>query len=146
MSFTAEEITYLRSQPLARLSTLSADAQPDVVPVAFEFDGTFFWVGGSGPSVADTRKFRNIRAGHDKVALVIDDMVSFSPFIARGIRVYGRAEEPIERTGMVGPGLYTRITPTISWSWNMAGEPVGENWYESRRAVHQIPAGGPDGT
>ncbi|MBF8189293.1 PPOX class F420-dependent oxidoreductase [Nonomuraea sp. K274] len=136
MSFTDEEIAYLRSQPLARLATLSGDGQPDVVPVAFEFDGTHFWIGGAGQSVLRTRKFRNVGAGNVKVALVIDDMVSFDPFVARGVRVYGRAEEPVERVGLVGPGVYTRVTPTVSWSWNMAGEPVGDEWYEARRAVH----------
>ena len=83
-----------------------------------------------------TRKFRNVLAGNDKVALVVDDLVSFDPFIARGIRIYGRAEPPIERQGMIGPGIYAAITPTISWSWNMAGEPVGDTWYESRRTAH----------
>jgi pyridoxamine 5'-phosphate oxidase family protein len=136
MTFTDEEIAYLRSQPLARVSTVSGDGQPDVVPVSFEFDGTFFWVGGIGSSVLDTRKFRNLRSGRDLVALVVDDMVSFDPFIARGIRIYGRAEPPVERVGLVGPGIYTRITPTISWSWNMAGEPAGHTWYETTRTVH----------
>src|SRR5919201_7073102 len=139
ISFTDEEIAYLRSQPIARVATVSADGQPDVVPLAFEFDGTFFWVGGSGPTVANTRKFRNVRAGNQKVGLVIDDLVSFNPFIARRIRIYGHADQPIERVGIVGPGLYMRITPTISWSWNMAGHPVGDTWYEARRAVHQLP-------
>jgi pyridoxamine 5'-phosphate oxidase family protein len=138
MSFTEEELTYLRSQPLARVATLSPDGeQPDVVPLSFEFDGTYFWIGGSGPSVAATRKFRNIKAGKRNVALVIDDMVSFDPFVARGIRVYGEADDPVERVGIVGPGLYARITPTVSWSWNMAGAPAGETWYETRRADHR---------
>lgn len=140
MPFTDEEVAYLRSQPLARMATLAADGQPDVVPVAFEFDGTFFWVGGSGPSVAATRKVRNVRAGYRRVALVVDDLVSLVPFIARGIRIYGDAASPVERVGLVGPGLYLRITPTRSWSWNLAGEPVGATWYETRRAVHQRPS------
>lgn len=138
MSFTAEETAYLRSQPLARLATVSAEGQPDVVPVSFEFDGECFWVGGPGASVLATRKFRNVMAGYLEVALVVDDMVSFDPFIARGIRIYGHAEQPIERVGVTGPGRYLCITPTISWSWNMEGAPVGDTWYESRRAVHQI--------
>ena len=142
MSFAAEELTYLRSQPLARLATVSADGHPDVAPVGFEFDGTYFWVGGSGQSVLATRKFHNLRDGNDKVALVVDDLVSFDPFIARGVRVYGRAEGPVERDGMVGPGFYLRITPTVSWSWNMAGEPVGSTWYEATRTVHAGPASG----
>lgn len=139
MSFTSEEIAYLGSQPLARLATRAADGQPDVVPVSFEFDGTYFWVGGSGPSVLATRKFRNVLAGNREVALVVDDLASFDPFIARGIRVYGRAGEPVERNGVAGPGIYMPITPSRSWSWNMAGEPVGDTWYESRRATHDEP-------
>jgi pyridoxamine 5'-phosphate oxidase family protein len=141
VAFTHEEIAYFRSQPIARVATLCSGAQPDVVPLAFEFDGTFFWVGGSGSTVLDTRKFRNIRSGRNNVALVVDDMVSFDPFIARGIRVYGDAEQPLERVGLVGPGTYLRITPSISWSWNMAGEPVGATWYEARRTIHQAPTG-----
>jgi pyridoxamine 5'-phosphate oxidase family protein len=140
MSFTDEEIAYMRSQPIARLATLSSDGeQPDVVPVGLEFDGTFFWVGVVGPSGLGTRKFRNVMAGYQKVALVIDDLVSFEPFIARCIRIYGHAEPPVERDGMIGPGMYMPITATISWSWNMAGEPAGDTWYEPRRTVHQIP-------
>jgi pyridoxamine 5'-phosphate oxidase family protein len=138
VSFTEEEIEYLRSQQLARVATVGGDGQPDVVPLAFEFDGTFFWVGGSGAAVLETRKFRNICAGNQQIALVVDDLVSLQPFIARGIRVYGNAKPPVERVGMVGPGVYTRITPTISWSWNLAGEPAGDTWYPARRTVHDI--------
>ena len=140
MSFTAEEVAYLRSQPLARFASLSGEGQPDVVPVSFEFDGTYFWIGGSGASVFMTRKFRNVMSGNAQVALVVDDMISFDPFVARGIRVYGKASQPIERVGIVGPGVYLRITPTISWAWNMAEEPVGESWYPARRARHEAPA------
>src|SRR5688572_26869447 len=117
VSFTDQEAAYLQSQPVARLATVGEQQQPDVVPVGFEFDGEDFWVGGSGASVLLTRKFRNVVAGASKVALVIDDMVSFDPFIARGIRVYGEATGPVERVGMIGPGFYIRITPSISWTW-----------------------------
>jgi pyridoxamine 5'-phosphate oxidase family protein len=30
----------------------------------------------------------------------------------------GHAPRPVERTGMVGPGTFTRITPTLPWGWN----------------------------
>lgn len=139
MSFTAEEIAYLRSQPLGRLATVSPDGQPDVVPVAFEFDGECFWVGGTGRSVLATHKFRHVIAGNQKVGLVVDDLVSFDPFIVRGVRIDGYAGQPTERAGMMGPGWYMQITPTMSWSWNMEGQPVGDTWYESRRASHQAP-------
>lgn len=138
MSFTEEEVAYLRSQPLARLATVDADGQPDLVPLAFEFDGECFWVGGAGAAVLGTRKFRNVRNGGTKVALVIDDLVSLQPFVARSIRIYGIAEQPVERVGMVGPGHYVRVRPTMSWSWNMAGDPAGETWYEPRKARHDV--------
>ena len=137
MAFSDDEIAYLQSQPIARLATVNADGQPDVVPVAFELDGSYIWVGGVGPDVARTRKLRNIGAGRSKVSLVFDDLVSMEPFIARALRVYGEAEPPVERVGMVGPGLYSRITPTVSWSWNLAGEPAGERWYDATRTVHK---------
>jgi pyridoxamine 5'-phosphate oxidase family protein len=143
VAFTDDEIAYLGSQPLARLATVGPDGQPDVVPLSFEFDGRDFWIGGPGASVLATRKFRNVTAGRDRVALVVDDMPSFDPFVARGIRIYGRAGQPVEREGMVGPGTYVRITPDISWSWNMAGEPVGDTWYPARRADHGVTPGSP---
>ena len=137
MAFSDDEIAYLQSQPIARLATVNADGQPDVVPLAFEFDGSYIWVGGVGPDVARTRKLRNIGAGRSKVSLVFDDLVSMEPFIARALRVYGDAEPAVERVGMMGPGLYSRITATVSWSWNLAGEPAGERWYDAKRTVHK---------
>jgi pyridoxamine 5'-phosphate oxidase family protein len=136
VAFSDDEIAYLQSQRIARLATVNADGQPDVVPVAFELDGSYIWVGGVGPDVARTRKLRNIGAGRSKVSLVFDDLVSMEPFIARALRVYGDAEPAVERVGMMGPGLYSRITPTVSWSWNLAGEPAGERWYAAKRTVH----------
>jgi pyridoxamine 5'-phosphate oxidase family protein len=138
MSFTKDEMAYLRSQPLTRLATVAPDGQPDVVPLAFEFDGHGFWVGGVGDAVARTRKFRNVAAGNNRVALVFDDLISIDPFAARCLRVYGRAGPPVERVSdVVGPGLFMRITPAISWSWNLAGQPAAGAWYEPRRATHQ---------
>jgi pyridoxamine 5'-phosphate oxidase family protein len=136
VTFAADELEFLRSHGIARLATLGEDDQPDVVPVAVEFDGTYFWVGGSGESVLRTRKVGNVLAGRRKVALVVDDLPSYDPFVARGIRVYGVADGPVERVGMVGRGMFLRLTPQVSWSWNMAGEPAGATWYETTRTVH----------
>ncbi len=135
--FTDAEAAYLASQPLARFATVGPGGQPDVVPVAFEFDGVGFWVGGQS-TVVRTRKMRNVAAGHQEVALVVDDLVSLDPFVARGIRVYGTAGAPTERVGMVGPGTYLRITPTVSWSWNLDGAPAGERWYSMTRTEHSV--------
>lgn len=140
MSFTDEEVAYLRSQGLARLATVGEGEQPDVVPVAFELDDDgILWVGGSGESVLRTRKVRNVEAGRAQVALVVDDLPSFDPFIARGIRIYASASGPVERVGLVGPGRYLRLQPTVSWSWNLAGEPVGADWYPAERRLHEAP-------
>jgi pyridoxamine 5'-phosphate oxidase family protein len=132
--FSDEEIAYLRSQPLARLATVAADGQPDVVPVGFEFDGTHIYVGGRDP--VNTRKFRNVRGGNAQVALVIDDLVSTRPWIPRYLRIYGIADL-VERDGRFGLAAYMRITPTVSWSFNLSGEPFAYGReLATRRAVH----------
>jgi len=136
MAFTEDEVAYLTSQPLARIATVGDDDQPDVVPVGVEFDGTYLWVGGRAPE--RTRKFINVRAGHAKVALVVDDLVTTDPWTPRFLRVYGTAEL-MERPGRFGPGTYMRITPEISWSWNLEGRPYGDDAVQHgpRRTVHR---------
>jgi pyridoxamine 5'-phosphate oxidase family protein len=136
MAFTEDEVAYLTSQPLGRIATVGDDDQPDVVPVGFEFDGTYLWVGGRAPE--RTRKFLNVQAGHAKVALVVDDLVSTDPWTPRFLRVYGTAER-MERPGRFGPGTYLRITPEISWSWNLEGRPYGDDALRQgpRRTVHR---------
>jgi pyridoxamine 5'-phosphate oxidase family protein len=61
--FSQKELEYIRSQRLARIATTTAapssvmssnqegqgedtSIQPDVVPVGFDFDGDYFYVGG----------------------------------------------------------------------------------------------------
>ena len=136
MAFTEDEVAYLNSQPLARLATVDPDGQPDVVPVGFEYDGTYLYVGGRAPE--RTRKFLNVKAGQTKVALVVDDLVSTDPWTPRFLRVYGTAEL-IERPGRFGSGAYMRITPEISWSWNLDASPYGDDAVRSgpRRTVHR---------
>ena len=136
MAFTEDEVAYLKSQPLARIATVGDDDQPDVVPVGVEFDGTYLWVGGRAPE--RTRKFINVRAGHAKVALVVDDLVATDPWTPRFLRVYGTAEL-MERPGRFGAGTYMRITPEISWSWNLEGRPYGDDALQKgpRRTVHR---------
>jgi pyridoxamine 5'-phosphate oxidase family protein len=135
MSFSDEEVAYLRSQRLARIATVSPDGQPDVVPVGYEFDGAHLYVGGIDP--VKTRKFRNVQAGNTKVALIIEDLRSTDPWTPRYLRIYGTAEL-VERRGQFGPAPYMRITPTISWSWNLVGSPfTHDREVHPRRTVHQ---------
>ena len=48
--------------------------------------------------------------------------------------------ELVDRQGRFGPAPYMRITPTISWSWNLDGSPfTHDREVVVRRAVHQGP-------
>ncbi|MGW6283134.1 PPOX class F420-dependent oxidoreductase [Kribbella sp. NPDC055071] len=136
MAFTEEELAYLKSQPLARLATVGPDGQPDVVPIGFEYDGTYLYVGGAAEP-GKTRKIRNVEAGHQQVALVIDDLVSTNPWSPRFLRIYGTAEV-VTREGRFGEGPYLRITPTTSWSWHLDGRALDHNQPDAgpRRTTH----------
>ena len=119
--FSEPEVEYLKTQRLARIATVSLTGQPDVVPVAFEFDGKFFYVGSHSQDIFHrTRKYKNVRDGNRMVALTIDDMESIDPWKPRAVKVYGSAEIT-EHDGIFGPGKYLRITPKISWSWGIHG-------------------------
>lgn len=102
---------------MTRVTSHGRSHQFDGCVGGLQLDGTHFWIGGGGTVLA-TRTVRNVQHGHHTVGLIVDDLVSFDPFTARGIRIYGTAEEPTERVGMVGPGHHMRVTPTASWSWN----------------------------
>ena len=71
--FSQKEIEYIKSQRLARMATaaLSSSAalskekqqgedtsiQPDVVPVGFDFDGDYFYV---GMNILKSAKYKNV--------------------------------------------------------------------------------------
>lgn len=141
MAFSDDEIGYIRSQPLVRVATAAPDGQPDVVPVAFEFDGFHFYIGGWNPT--NTRRTKNVAAGNDKVALVIDDLATPDPWAPlhhrrwRFLRIYGTAEL-VDREAPNGPVKILKITPTISWSSNLSDNPSTEDAgnLQPRRTVH----------
>jgi pyridoxamine 5'-phosphate oxidase family protein len=119
LSYSEPEVQYLKSQRLARIATASPEGRPDVAPVAFEFDGKYFYVGSHSQDIFHkTRKYKNVRDGNKRVALAIDDLESVNPWKPRGIKVYGTAEI-VEHDGMFGRGNYLRIAPSISWSWGI---------------------------
>jgi pyridoxamine 5'-phosphate oxidase family protein len=133
VSFSQEEMAYLGSQPLARLATVSGESQPDVVPVGFEFDGDDFFVGGL--DLLSTRKYRNVAAGNELVALVVDDLATMTPWAPRFVRVYGKASV-VQRDGESAQTL--KITPTVSWSWNLEGRGFPEAGdFPARKTVHR---------
>jgi pyridoxamine 5'-phosphate oxidase family protein len=131
--FSQKEIDYLDSQRLARIATTAAvpsseeacSVQPDVVPVGYDFDGDFFYVGGM--NLLKSTKYKNV-LHNNKVAIVIDDLKSVDPWDPRGMKIYGTADIVIrqggymDRTGHSNP-QYIRISPKKKWSWGI-DEPI----------------------
>jgi hypothetical protein len=66
--FSEKEVEYLKSQRVARIATAASvsskeegengSLQPDVVPVGFDFDGDYFYVGGT--NILKSSKYKNI--------------------------------------------------------------------------------------
>jgi pyridoxamine 5'-phosphate oxidase family protein len=117
--FNKEETKYLKSQFLARIATATPKGIPNVAPVGFEFDGKYFYVGSIKQEILHaTPRYRNVKAGNRRVAMVIDDLVSVEPWKVRGVRVNGVADIVV-RKGEFGKGEYIRIKPKLTWSWGL---------------------------
>ncbi len=126
--FSEKEVQYLRSQILARIATSSSDGIPDVAPVGFDFDGSFFYIGGM--NITKTTKYRNI-IKNNNVALVIDDLKTVNPWDPQGIKIYETAER-VGREQMLRGQIrdndhfrptYIRVKPTKKCAWGI-DEPV----------------------
>ena len=96
-SFSEAQAEFLAENFIGRVATASASGQPHVVPVGYEFDGTTISFGGW--NLTKTLKFRNLMA-NDKVAFVVDDVLSTQPWRVRGVEVRGQAE-PVTAKGEV---------------------------------------------
>lgn len=137
--FSEPEIQYLKSQRLSRIATATPQGKPDVSPVAFEFDGTYFFVGShSKQNFLSSKKHKNVRDGNKDVCLSIDDLESVQPWKPRGIKVNGIAEI-VERNGMFGLGKYLQITPTVSWSWGISGFKQPKEGEYFIKTIHRHP-------
>jgi len=75
--FSQKDSDYLKSQRLARIATAvpsseeNGTIQPDVVPVGFDFDGEYIYVGGM--NLARSTKYKNVHK-NNKVAIIVDDL------------------------------------------------------------------------
>ena len=98
---------YLKLQHILRIAAAAAPAtskveienssiQPDVVPVGFDFDGEYFYVGGM--NIQNSNKYKNVLK-NVKVALVVDDMKSVDPWDPRGLKIYGIADVVTRKGG-----------------------------------------------
>jgi len=139
--FTEMESNYLKSQRLARIATVglhegNGSVQPDVVPVGFDFDGEYFYVGGM--NLVKSTKFKNVQ-NNSKVAIIIDDLKTVDPWDPRGVRVYGTADIVtrqggyMDRTGHSND-QYIRIAPYKKWSWGIEGPVFVEGKFNVKKA------------
>ena len=109
VTFTDEEVAFLTQSRLARVATASSEGQPHVVPVVYEFDGTAFYF--TGWNLEKSLKFQNL-VQNKKVAIVVDDLVTVSPWRPRGVEVRGVAE-----LGSEGGRPYVKVCPMVKRSW-----------------------------
>jgi pyridoxamine 5'-phosphate oxidase family protein len=112
--FTEEQAAFLAENIIGRLATVSPSGQPHVVPVAYRFDGRAITFGGW--NLERSLKFRNMMS-NQKVAFVVDEVVSTRPWRVRGLEVRGRAD-PIREDGVV---TGVRIIPVNIRSWGLEG-------------------------
>lgn len=108
LTFTSKEVDYIKSQHLARIATASKTGDPDVAPVGFDFDGTYFYVGGH--VLTRTIKYKSVLA-NPKVSLVIDDLASVRPWTPRSLKIRGTADLVDRDHGYLGAAKYIRIRP-----------------------------------
>ena len=139
--FTEMESNYLKSQHLARIATVgqyegNGSVQPDVVPVGFDFDGEYFYVGGM--NLAKSTKFKNVQ-NNSKVAIIIDDLKTIDPWDPRGVRIYGTADIVMRQGGYMDETghsnhEYIRITAYKKWSWGIEGPVFVEGKFNVKKA------------
>jgi pyridoxamine 5'-phosphate oxidase family protein len=110
--FTEAEAEYVAENFIGRVATSSSSGQPHVVPVGYRFDGAVITFGGR--NLAKSLKFRNLMS-NDKVAFVVDDIVSTKPWKVRGVEVRGRAEPVASDDGVT----MVRIIPLNISSWGL---------------------------
>jgi pyridoxamine 5'-phosphate oxidase family protein len=113
------ELAYLRTQRLGRLATVDASGQPQANPVGFFLrdDGS---IDIGGYSMGKSKKWRNI-AGNPHVALVVDDVVTVSPWVVRGVEIRDEAEQIVgsHDLGSHMSEEVIRIRPSWVLSWGL---------------------------
>jgi len=120
-AFTDAEIVYLSGQRLGRLATIGPTGQPHVVPVGFRYNPEHDTIDIGGHDFAKRKKFTDVRA-NPKVAFVVDDLASVSPWRPRGIEIRGKAEILPSGGERFGPGYdpaIFRVRPRRIVSWGI---------------------------
>jgi len=108
----------LGERRLGRLATADAEGQPHVAPVGWRHNAELGTIDVGGRDLPPTKKFRNVRA-NPKVAFVVDDLASVTPWRPRSVMIQGQAEA-LDATDEQ-PALI-RITPEKVFSWGLGLE------------------------
>jgi len=119
--FSDAEIAYLRSQRLGRLATVGADGQPHVVPVGFRYNPDLDTIDIGGHDFAKRKKYRDVQR-NPRVAFVVDDLASVSPWRVRGVEIRGEADVLPSGGEAFGRGFdreMFRIHPKRVRSWGL---------------------------
>ena len=120
MSFSETELTYLISQPLARLATVAPDGTVQNSPVGFVVNTELGTIDIGGFNLGRSKKYANIKV-NPNVGLVIDDLVSRDPWTVRGIELRGSAEA-LADVDPPRPGMsreLIRVAPRRIISWGI---------------------------
>ncbi|GAB4588628.1 PPOX class F420-dependent oxidoreductase [Nocardia sp. IFM 10818] len=109
---TPAQIDYLESQLLGRLATVRPDGSPQNNPVGFRYNAPLGTIDIGGYRMGATQKFRNL-AKEERVSLVVDDVVSTSPWTVRCLEIRGTAQA-LKDVGPYAEGMsreLIRLTP-----------------------------------
>ena len=109
--FSERELRYLMERSLGRLAFVSSDNQAHIMPVLFEFDGSYFYL--SGWNLKYSERLSDLTA-NDSVTLLVDDVDSPTRWAQRGVEIMGKAESK-EKDDY----LYVRIKPVSKTSWGL---------------------------
>ena len=130
--FTPAEISYLQSQRLGRIATVSPNGQPHVVPVGFRYNPDQDTIDVGGHHFSEGKKFRDVQH-NPRVAIVIDDLASVNPWTVRGIEIRGEVKVLATGGQEMGPGYAAgmfRIAPKRIVSWG-----IDDQWSHSARST-----------
>jgi len=125
--FTEDEVTFLASQPLARMATASLSGQPDVAVVGFGLDVDALVSGGL--DLTKTIRYRNLQT-NPRATIIIDELVTVDPWSPRGVKARGPATLE-HHEGR----LRIRIVPEVIWSWGINHDAPKHFATIERRAV-----------
>jgi pyridoxamine 5'-phosphate oxidase family protein len=116
VTFKPYEIDYLNAADLGRLATVQRNGTPQASPVGFTYNAELGTIDIFGYNMSKSQKYRNVGV-NPKVAFVVDDIASKTPWRVRCLEIRGSAQQATapQATGDAGDELDTaiiRITPT----------------------------------